>query len=87
MPIKIYTDEECRLRMNDRARVRYNLNNPSAKPRHLRLVDLSEEALEKVKAKQEYFKAYYKQHREKMLGKSNTWNHTHKGLAQVTTIE
>jgi hypothetical protein len=84
---RILTDEERRLKLNERARKQYHKNNPSIAPRILRLQGLSEADLEALKAKQEYFKAYYKINRENILTKANQWHKDHKGLAQITTIE
>jgi hypothetical protein len=54
--------------------------------KHPRLeTDIPEADLEERRRKKEYFQEYYQQHRDKILTKANLYNHTKRGLAQVTT--
>ena len=89
------TEEERRERDEKRAEQRrrsalkyYHDHNPSKNPRKpLQTLGLSEGLLEEIQRKREYFKNYYKEHRETILTKANLWNASHKGLAQITTME
>jgi len=87
------TEDERREREEKLAELRrrsalkyYHEHNPSKNPRKP-LVGLSEGLIEEIQRKREYFKNYYKEHRETILTKANLWNATHKGLANITTIE
>lgn len=66
----------------------YHEHNPSKNPRKpLDALGLNEAQLGELKRKKDYHKNYYKMHRENILTKANQWNHEHRGLAQITTIE
>jgi hypothetical protein len=66
----------------------YHEHNPSKTPRKpLEALGLNEVQLEELKRRKDYYKNYYKMHRENILTKANLWNASHKGLAQITTME
>ena len=64
----------------------YHEHNPSKHPRKP-LLNLSEGMLNEIQRRKEYYKNYYAMHREHILSKANLWNATHKGLANITTME
>jgi hypothetical protein len=64
----------------------YHEHNPSKNPRK-QLEGLPEGALQEIQRKKDYYRNYYKAHRENILTKANMWNQSNRGLAQITTIE
>jgi hypothetical protein len=92
-PKLILTEEERREKNERQAEQRrrsalkyYHEHNPSKNPRKP-LEGLSEGLLDEIQRKKEYYRNYYKAHRENILTKANLWNQSKRGLAQITTIE
>jgi hypothetical protein len=70
------SDEERKARHRVYALKHYHAHNPSAVPRNTKVIP--EDKMAEVLRKREYFRNYYKQHREKLLLKANEWNKSNK---------
>jgi hypothetical protein len=87
-PKLILTEDERRVKNDRQAEQRrrsalkyYHEHNPSVNPRKP-LIDLSEGELEEIQRKKDYYKNYYKAHRDNILTKANVWNQTKRELSK-----